>query len=97
MRLVVLPLLGLAVLLGAGLRIRRYSPGHVAAQLTLAGRGLYFSRTPDGDWWKLRLRRRCTPTASGTPPDDPPGAGVRETRRPPGPQPLSAGARAEPG
>jgi hypothetical protein len=50
-RVVVLPLLGLAILLGAGLRVRRRGPGHVVAQLTLAGRGLYFSRTPDGDWW----------------------------------------------
>jgi hypothetical protein len=96
-RVVVLPLLGLAILLGAGLRVRRRGPGHVVAQLTLAGRGLYFSRTPDGDWWKLRLRRRCPATPAWSGPEDPHGAGVRETRRPPGPQPLSSGARAEPG
>jgi hypothetical protein len=96
MRLVVLPLLGLAILLGSGLRIRRYSPVHVVAQLTLAGRGLFFSRTPDGDWWKLRLRRRCPGPSAWSGPEDPPAAGVREPRRPPGPRPHSAAARAEP-
>ncbi len=84
----------LAAGLAGGLRVHRFSPGHVTARLTVAGRGLYFSRTPDGDWWALRLRRRCR--AASPPPgpaDAPPDIGVREPRRPPGSGPVAAGAR----
>jgi hypothetical protein len=80
--------------LAGGLRVRRFSPGHITARLTVAGRGLYFSRTPDGDWWALRLRRRCR--AASPPPgpaDAPPDIGVREPRRPPGPGPVAGAAR----
>jgi hypothetical protein len=31
-----------------GTRLRRYSAARIEAQLTIAGRGFYFSRTPDG-------------------------------------------------
>lgn len=82
-------LAALTASLVATLRIHRYSRSHIVAQLTIAGRGVYFSRTPDGDWWKLRLRRRCPPAGSWPPPDDPPRAGVREPCRPRGPDPLS--------
>ncbi len=81
----------LAAGLAGGLRVRRFSPGHITARLTVDGRGLYFSRTPDGDWWALRLRRRC-PAASmaSGPPDEPPDIGVREPRRPLGGGPSGA-------
>jgi hypothetical protein len=73
------------------MRIRRYSQSHLAVELTIAGRGLYFSRTPDGTWWRLRLRRRsCSPTSFWAPPEPPPQVGVREPRRPFGPGPLGA-------
>ena len=41
---------GLAVLLllASALRVKRYSRRHVEIRFTVAGRGLYFSRTPDG-------------------------------------------------
>jgi hypothetical protein len=88
--------IALAAALAGGLRVRRFSPGHVTGRLTVAGRGIYFSRTPDGDWWALRLRRRCRATspASG-PTDEPPDIGVREPRRPPGAGPAAAAARLE--
>lgn len=81
----------------AGLRVHRYSRRHVVAQLTIAGRGIYFSRTPDGDWWALRLRRpraapACSWPASG---GEPPDIGVREPRRPSGPGPRAAAACVE--
>ena len=94
MRALLVIVLPVAGLLAAGLRIRIYSRRRIVAELAFAGRGLYFSRTPDGDWWKLRLRRRrCAPTGGTWPADDPPGAGTREPRRPPGPRPLAAAAR----
>jgi hypothetical protein len=89
----VILLAGLVILLAVGLRVRRYSPTHIVAQLTVRGRGLYFSRTPDGTWWRLRLRARCAPTCSGSGFDDPPAAGTPEPRRPPGPRPLTPAAR----
>lgn len=50
-------LVAFAVLIASGgLSVRRYSGSHVVAQLAIGGRGLYFSRTPDGVWWRLRLR-----------------------------------------
>jgi hypothetical protein len=74
-------LLGLVIT--GGLQVRRYSRGHVAAQLAVRGRGLYISRTPDGTWWRVRLRPRCGacawPSDWG---DEPPDRGVREPRRP---------------
>jgi hypothetical protein len=84
---------------GAGLRsavqVRRYSRTHMIAQVALRGRGLFFSRTPDGTWWKLRLRAR-KPTCSERwdPGDTDDGCGVREPRRPRGPLPtIGAGDR----
>jgi hypothetical protein len=80
-----------------GLRIRRYSAAHVDAQLTIAGRGLYFSRTPDGAWWRLRLhRRRCAYEDRSGWAEPPPDAGVREPRRPFGPNPLAAAIELDP-
>jgi hypothetical protein len=71
--------------------VRRYSPRHVVGEVAVRGRGLFFSRTPDGTWWRLRLRaRRCTTTYPADWGDAPPDAGVREPHRPPGPGPLSA-------
>jgi hypothetical protein len=39
-----------AILLGRALRIRRFSRSHIVAQLTVGGRGVYFSHTADGSW-----------------------------------------------
>lgn len=73
------------------LEVRRYSGSHLVGHLAIGGRGLYFSRTPDGTWWKLRMRLRgCTSWIADTG-DPPPDVGVREPRRPVGPGP-SAGA-----
>ena len=88
---------GTAALLAASLRVRRYFPGHVTVQATIAGRGLYVTRTPDGSWWAIRLRpRRCRPEVSW--PDDlgPETGGVREPRRPIGPGPLAAADAIDP-
>ncbi len=87
----------LAAGLASRLRVRRFSPSHITARLTVAGRGLYFSRTGDGDWWALRLRRRRCQAAfpAPGPPDEPPDLGVREPRRPPGPAPVAGGASLE--
>ena len=87
-----------AVVAGTGgIHFRRYSTAHIEAQLTIAGRGLYFSRTPDGAWWRLRLRpcRRVCEDRSGwgEPPFD---AGVREPRRPLGPDPRSIAVELDP-
>ena len=77
-----------------GLRVRRYSPTHITVQLTVAGRGLYVSRTADGIWWKVRLRGACRSARCGDLPDEPlGGAGSREPRRPRGPAPFAAAAR----
>jgi hypothetical protein len=77
--------------------VRRYPPSHVVGEVSLAGRGLFFSRTPDGIWWRVRLRgRRCTATYPADWGDAPPDAGVREPRRPPGRGPLNAAATLEP-
>jgi hypothetical protein len=74
--------------------LRRYSPGHIVGHVALSGRGVFFSRTPDGTWWKLRLRaRRCETTAPPEWGDAAPDGGVREPRRPPGPGPLSASVK----
>lgn len=65
--------------------ITRYSPTHIEANATIRGRGLFFSRTADGTWWALRLRkRRCTDPAKPSNPSSP--GGVRKPRRPNGPQ-----------
>jgi hypothetical protein len=77
-------------LLASAVRVKRYSRQHVVARLTIFGRGLYFSRTPDGIWCKLRLRRhvpRCCWPERG---DEPPDMGVREPRNPPGRGPVTA-------
>jgi hypothetical protein len=83
----------MAALVATGsLHVRRYSAHHVTAHLAVARRGLFFSRTPDGVWWRLRLRpcdRRYEDRSSW--PEPPPDAPVREPRRPLGPAP-SAGA-----
>jgi hypothetical protein len=74
-----------------GIRLRRYSPSHVDAQLTIAGRGLYVSRWPDGTWWRFRWRlHRCSFEDRSAWGDPPPDIGVREPRRPLGPDPLAA-------
>lgn len=79
-----------------GMRLRRYSASRVDAQLTIGGRGFYFSRTPDGAWWRFRLRpRRCAYEDRSDWGEPPPDAGVREPRRPPGPNPLTAAAEPE--
>jgi len=75
----------------ASVRVHRYSRGHMTAQATLAGRGLYISKTPDGVWWAVRVRRRACPPTSWWPDDGPPpSSGVREPRHPVGPGPLAA-------
>jgi hypothetical protein len=90
-------LAGIVALLAAGLRVHRYSRGHVTMRATLAGRGLYVSKTPDGVWWAVRLRRRACPPASWWPDEGPPGqSGVREPRRPVGPGPLAAADAIDP-
>ena len=77
--------------------LHRYSPSHLVGELSLAGRGVFFSRTPDGIWWRVRLReRRCTTTYPADWGDPPPDAGVREPRRPPGRGPHNAAAAFEP-
>lgn len=78
------------LVLAGGLRVRRHSPSHITARLTLGGRGIYFSRTPDGNWWQLRLGRRapgCRWPGAG---EQPPDIGVREPRRPLGSGPAAA-------
>src|SRR4051794_16242886 len=83
----------MAVLVASGvLRVRRYSRHHVTAQLAVARRGLFFCRTPDGVWWRLRLRP-CGRRYEDRPtwPEPPPDTTVCEPRRPLGPAP-SAGA-----
>jgi hypothetical protein len=79
-----------------GLSVRRYSATHVAAQLAISGRGLYFSRTPDGAGWRLRLRpcRRTCEDRSGWG-QPPPRSGVREPRRPLGPGPIAGAVELE--
>jgi hypothetical protein len=72
------------------LAVKRYSAAHVVAQLAVRGRGLYFSRTPDGVWWRLRLRRcRRVCEDRGAWGEPPPDSGVREPRRPVGPGPVT--------
>ncbi len=86
-------LAAVAALVGSGvLHVRRYSVAHVVeGRLAVAGRGLFFSRTPDGIWWRVRLRaRRCTTTYPADWGDPPPEDGVREPRRPLGPPPRAA-------
>jgi len=91
--------LGAVIALAASgaLMVRRYSASHVVAQFAIAGRGLYFSRTPDGTWWRLRLRtcRRVYEDRSGW--GEPPRAsGVREPRRPLAPGPSAASIELHP-
>ena len=92
---VVLVVLGspaaVAALAGSGvLRVHRYSAAHVEGRVAVAERGLFFSRTPDGVWWRLRLRpcRRVLEDRDGWG-DPPPDVGVREPRRPLGPPPRA--------
>jgi hypothetical protein len=85
------------VVAGHVVTVRRYFSSHVVGEVSVAGRGLFFSRTPDGIWWRVRLHaRRCTTTYPAEWGDAPPDAGVREPRRPPGRGPLSAAAALEP-
>jgi hypothetical protein len=86
----------LGVVAANAVSVHRYSPGHVVGEVAVRGRGLFFSRTPDGSWWRVRLRaRRCTTTYPADWGDPPPDAGVREPRRPPGSGPLSATVKLE--
>ena len=76
------------LLVVSALHVKRYSRQHIEIRLTVVGRGLYFSRTPDGIWCKLRLRRhapRCCWPERG---DQPPDIGVREPRNPRGDGPV---------
>jgi hypothetical protein len=78
-------------LLAATVRVHRFTRTHLTVRVTLAGRGLYVSRTPDGVWWAIRVRRRaCPPTAGRLDDGGPEQGGVREPRRPVGPGPLAA-------
>ena len=80
-----------------GLRVRRYSRSHVIGHVAIGGRGLFFSRTPDGIWWQIRLRpRRCGSTPQTGCSDPPPDGGVREPRRPVGPAPVAGTVELEP-
>jgi len=84
-------LLVVAALVGSGvLRVRRYSSAHVDGRLAVAGLGLCFSRTPDGVWWRLRLRPcgRALGDRDGWG-EPPPEGGVREPRRPLGSPPRA--------
>jgi hypothetical protein len=75
--------------------VRRYSPTHRAVEVTVWGRGFFYSRTPDGTWWRLRLRKHVPNCAPPTDPGDSgPDIGVREPRRPLGPGPLSGASHA---
>jgi hypothetical protein len=90
-----------AFLVGLGVAnavsVRRYSRRHVAGEIALRGRGLFFSRTPDGTWWKLRLRsHRCGTAYPAEWGDAPPDGGVREPRRPPGLGPFGGAVRLQP-
>jgi len=79
------------------LSVRRHSRHHVTAQIAVGQRGLFFSTTPDGVWWRLRLRpcvRRCEDRSGWG--DPPPEIGVREPRRPLGPGPRESAVRLEP-
>jgi hypothetical protein len=90
-------LAGTLSLLISSVRVHRYSRGHVTVRATLAGRGLNVSKTPDGAWWAVRLRRRrCAPRSWW--PDDGPAeqGGVREPRRPIGPGPIAAADAIDP-
>jgi hypothetical protein len=84
-------------LLAASVRVHRFSSAHLTVQVTLAGRGLYVSRTPDGVWWAVRVRRRdCWPAPWFPEEEPPPSSGVREPRRPIGPGPLAAADAIDP-
>jgi len=87
-----------AVLAGTGgLIVRRYCGSHMVAHLAIAGRGLYVSRTPDGTWWRLRLRpcRRVCEDRGGWG-EPPAGSGVREPARPVGPAPIAGAVELDP-
>jgi hypothetical protein len=77
--------------------VRRYARHHLAGEIAPGGRGLFFSRTPDGTRWRLRLRPlRCSTTYPADWGDAPPDGGVREPRRPPGLGPLTASVKLQP-
>ena len=85
------------LVLANAVSVRRFSRRHIAGEIALRGRGLFFSRTPDGTWWSVRLRRRrCGTTAPADWGEPPPEGGVREPRRPLGPGPLGTGVRLQP-
>jgi hypothetical protein len=88
---------GAGLILADAVSVRRYSRGHIAGEIALGGRGLFFSRTPDGTWWSVRLRRRrCGMTHLADSGDAPPDGGVREPRPPPGSGPRSSAATLKP-
>jgi hypothetical protein len=85
-----------AALVLSQLRVERYSGSQLVARLTVFGRGVYFSRTPDGRWLRLTLRERRGCGWVGEAGDPPPDIGVREPRRPPGHDPKSGAAELAP-
>jgi hypothetical protein len=90
-----------AFLVGLGVAnavtVRRYSRRHIAGEVAFRSRGLFFSRTPDGTWWRLRLRaRRCDTAYPADWGDAPPDGGVREPRRPPGLGPTRTAVKLPP-
>ena len=85
------------VVVANAVSVRRYARHQLAGEVALGGRGLFFSRTPDGTWWRLRRRaRRCSTTYPADWGDAPPAGGVREPRRPPGLGPLQASVKLQP-
>ena len=85
------------LVLANAVSVRRYSRRHIAGEIALGGRGLFFSRTPDGTWWSVRLRRRrCSTTSPADWGDPPPDGGVREPRRPLAPGPRGTAVTVRP-
>lgn len=88
--------LATAALALSQLRLKRYSGSQLVAHLTVFGRGVDFSHTPDGSWLRLVLRERGRCGWPGEAGDAPPDIGVREPRRPPGRGPKSGTAELAP-
>jgi hypothetical protein len=98
MWLLVVALAGLVVLTATGvLEVRRFSRTHLTAKLAIRRYGVFVSRTPDGTWWRVRLRpARCGWTLPMDWGEPPPDSGVREPRRPLGPGPAAGTVSVDP-